>query len=271
MVGILINTLLTPRYRSVYGFSTPVRVRLGPVKLNLVAGADHLAALFKASKCMSTKSGVLLALENIFGTPSNVIPHYAADDSGVNAIPAPGSQVKPEHRLNFFQVRAAHKHLASNGLMGMTERFLGVLGRRISDSEVGHEWTEMPDLYTFLQYEIFNAAVEALCGKHLLTQYPGFVDDFWEFDRSAPTLFKGLPRWLTPKPYKVRQRLLDAIKNWHRLAREHSDFGKIGPEDEEWDPYWGSKLMRARANYTTGMHFMNADALASEDLGLIFA
>ena len=220
---------------------------------------------------MSTKSGVLIALENIFGTPSDVIPFYAADDSGVNSTPSPESRVKSEHRLNFFQVRAAHKHLAGHGLVQMTERFLGVLGQRIENSSIGSEWTEMADLYSFLQHEIFSAAVEALCGKYLLTQYPGFVDDFWEFDRSVPTLFKGLPRWLTPKPYQVRQRLLNAIKSWHRLAREHSDFTKTGPEDPEWDPYWGSKLMRARQNYTKGMHFMNADALAAEDLGLIFA
>lgn len=248
-----------------------MRVRLGPVKLHLVAGADHLSALFRASKSMSTKAGVLLALENIFGTPSKAISFYAADDSGVNSTPAPGSQIKPEHRLNFFQVRAAHKHLAGNGMVQMTERFLTVLGRRIENSQIGDEWTEMPDLYTFLQHEVFNAAVEALCGEHLLTQYPGFVDDFWEFDRSVPTLFKAFPRWLTPRPYKTRQRLLDAIKRWHKFARDHSDFTKIGPEDDEWDPYWGAKLMRARQNYTTGMHFMSADALASEDLGLIFA
>jgi hypothetical protein len=138
-------------------------------------------------------------------------------------------------------------------------------------NEIRDEWITMPDLYTFLQYEVFNAAVEALCGQYLLTQYPGFVDDFWEFDQSVPTLFKGLPRWLTPRPYKVRQRLLDAIKSWHRVAREYSDFTKSGPNDAEWDPYWGSKLMRARQHYTTGMHFMNADALAAEDLGPIFA
>ena len=254
-----------------YGFSTPVRIRLGPVKMYFVVGADHLAALFKASKGMSTKAGVLKALENMFGTPSDVIPFYAADDSGVNSIPAPGSRVKPEHRLNYFQVRAAHKHLAGSGMVKMTERFLSVLERRIEESHVGRDWIDMPDLYTFLQYEVFNAAVEALCGKYLLTQYPGFVDDFWEFDRSVPMLFKGLPRWLIPRPYRVRQRILDAIKSWHKLAREHSDSTKINAEDDEWDPYWGAKLMRARANYTKSMPFMNEDALAAEDLGLIFA
>lgn len=47
----------------------------------------------------------------------------------------------------------------------------------------------MPGLHTFLQYKSFAAAVEALCGQYLFTQYPGFMDDFWKFNRSVPTLF----------------------------------------------------------------------------------
>ena len=262
---------LTSYARENFGYSIPVRVRLGPMKLYLVSSADHFTSLFKASRCMSTKSGVLLALENIFGTPSNVIPFYAADDSGVNVAPLPGSKVKAEHRLNYHQVRAAHKHLSGPGLVHMTERFLMILRRRMDESQIGPEWIEMPDLYRFLQIEVFHAAVEAMCGSYLLSQYPTFVEDFWEFDRSAPMLFKALPRWISPKPYEVRGRLLEAIKNWHKLAHANSDCTKIGADDAEWDPYFGSKLIRARQEYCLGMEFMNADALAAEDLGLIFA
>lgn len=262
---------LTSYARENFGYSIPVRVRLGPMKLYLVSSADHFTSLFKASRSMSTKSGVLLALENIFGTPSNVIPFYAADDSGVNVAPLPGSKVKAEHRLNYHQVRAAHKHLSGPGLVHMTERFLMILRRRMDESQIGSEWIEMPDLYRFLQTEVFHAAVEAMCGSYLLSQNPTFVEDFWEFDRSAPTLFKALPRWISPKPYEVRGRLLEAIKKWHKLAHANSDCTKIGADDTEWDPYFGSKLIRARQEYCLGMEFMNADALAAEDLGLIFA
>ncbi|KAK4694385.1 hypothetical protein P7C71_g3190, partial [Lecanoromycetidae sp. Uapishka_2] len=51
----------------------------------------------------------------------------------------------------------------------------------------------------------------------------------------------------------------------------HSDFSKIGPSDPEWEPFYGSKLIRARQEYSSKMPFMNKDALAAEDLGLIFA
>ena len=239
----------------------------------LVSGAQHNVSLLsnKASRAMNTNGVVLLALENLYGTPHDVIPFYAADDSGINATPLPGSKVKPEHRINYFQTRAAHKHLTGSGLVQMTEFYIKVLKRRIDASQTESDWLDQPDLYNFLREEVFRAAVEAMCGSHLLTQSPTFVEDFWEFAASIPTLFKGLPKWMTPKAHRVRGRLLNAVKTWHKTAHENFDCTKTGPDDPEWEPYFGSKLIRIRQDYGRSMDFMNADALASEDLGLIFA
>lgn len=241
--------------------------------MHLVSGADHYVTIFnnQASRHMNTKAAVLMSLKNLFGTPANVIPFYAADNSGTTSTPLAGSRVKPEHRITYLQVKAAHKYLSGPALVQMTETFLNILEQRLKISHVGSEWVDQPDLYGFLQYEVFSAAAEALCGSHLLPQSPRFVEDFWEYVSSVPTLVKGLPRWISPKSYRVRGRLLDAIKRWHKMAHEHSDCSKTGTSDREWEPYFGSKLMRARQEYARGMEFMNADALAAEDLGLIFA
>ena len=220
---------------------------------------------------MNTKAAVLFSLKTLFGTPANVIPFYAADNSGVNSTPLPGSRVKPQHRITYLQVKAAHKYLSGPGLVQMTELYLDILKRRFHGNQIESEWVDQPDLYKFLQHEVFSAAVEALCGSYLLSQSPGFVEDFWEYVSLVPTLVKGLPRWISPKPYRVRGRLLDAIKRWHKMAREHSDCTEIDAGDPEWEPYFGSKLIKARQEYTRGMEFMNVDALAAEDLGLIFA
>ena len=153
----------------------------------------------------------------------------------------------------------------------MTDFYLNVLKRGCQSSQIGPEWVDHPDLYRFLQDKVFRAAVEAMCGRHLLSQSATFVDDFWEFVDSVPTLIKGLPRWLSPRPYRVRGRLLESIKRWHNLAHEKSDSSKIGADDPEWDSYFGSKLIRARQEYSRNMPWMNADVLAAEDLGLLFA
>ena len=225
----------------------------------------------KSSRCMNTKAAVLLALENMFGAPPSVIPFYAADNSGVNSAPLAGSGMRPEHRITYLQVKAAHKHLSGTGLTQMTQFFLCVLNKRFSQIGGQSEWVDRSDLYAFFQDEVFRAAVEALCGPHLLSKTPAFVEDFWQFVADVPTLIKGLPWFLAPRTYRTRQRLLNAIKSWHKYAIEHSDYSKIGPSDAEWEPYYGSKLIRARQEYSSKMPWMNEDALAAEDLGLIFA
>jgi len=107
----------------------------------LVSGADQYVSLFnnKASRCLNTKGAVLLALKNLFGTPVNVIPFYAADNSGVNSIPLPGSRVKPEHRITYFQTRAAYKYLSGSRLVQMTECFLKILKRQMDYSQIGSD------------------------------------------------------------------------------------------------------------------------------------
>ena len=55
------------------------------------------------------------------------------------------------------------------------------------------------------------------------------------------------------------------------MAHEHSNCTKISVNDPEWELYFGSKLVRARQEYSAGLEPMNADALAAEDLGLLFA
>lgn len=119
--------------------------------------------------------------------------------------------------------------------------------------------------------EVSRAVIESMCGTYILSLNPSLISDFWEFDRRVPLLYKGFPRWLCPSVYKARKRMLVSIKKWHKYGHEHSDCTKIGPADPDWDPYWGSKLVRARQEYGLRMGTLDADALAAEDLGLLFA
>lgn len=112
---------------------------------------------------MNNKDIVLISLENISAGPQ-LIPFYAADNFVIGPIPALGGQIKPQHRLNHFQIKAAHKHLSGDGLVQMTERFMSVLRQRIEKSQVEKDWAAMPDLYESRQFETSTAAIEALCG-----------------------------------------------------------------------------------------------------------
>ncbi|POS69547.1 hypothetical protein DHEL01_v212057 [Diaporthe helianthi] len=66
-------------------------------------------------------------------------------------------------------------------------------------------------------------------------------------------------------------RLIKYVKEWHRHAQEHVAFTHVSDEDPDWEPFWGSRLMRVRQRYEHDTNAMNEDARACEDVGLIWA
>ena len=108
-----------------------------------------------------------------------------------------------------------------------------------------------------------------MCGPIFLAIIPGLVDDFWTFITHIPTYTRILPKWFNPEAYRVRDKVIAAVKNWLRFAFEKSGLSK--PDDPIWDPYWGAKIMKERFTYAHKMSGMTTDARASEDLAIIFA
>lgn len=255
-----------------FGQSIPAGLRLGPMRLYLVGDPDHVNTLFKPTPAMSSNLALTIAMRNVLGTPDQVLPLYAEDDSGQLVRPMPGSQVLPENRIRYFHTKAAHEHIAGTSGIILGDFYMETLSRNISaDISVGTEWVEFPDLYDFILHLVFPAAVESLCGSSILSLNPTLIDDFSAFGRSIPALLKGVPRWLSPGAYKSRNKILAQIKRWHTSANEHSDCSRTGREDPEWDPYLGSKYIKARQRFLQGIEVMNADGRASEDLGFLFA
>ena len=211
-------------------------------------------------------------MKTVLGTPDHIVPLYTEDESGQTLKSMPGSHVRPENRIRYFHTKAAHQHLAGTNGIKLGERYMDILSRNVStDTSIGTEWLELPDLWLFIQNTVFLASTESLCGSYLLSLNPTLSQDFWAFDRSIPTLLKGLPRWLSPGAYKSRDKMLSVIKKWHAFANEHSNFSKTGPNDPEWDPYLGSKYVKARQRFLHEIEVMDANGRASEDLGLLFA
>ncbi|KAH9983420.1 hypothetical protein F4779DRAFT_640505, partial [Xylariaceae sp. FL0662B] len=144
------------------------------------------------------------------------------------------------------------------------------LRRNLDSFGIQEEWLELPDLYQFLQSYVFRSSVETIMGSKILNLNPSMTEDFWTFNYKIPAFLRCLPRWIIPKAYASRDRLLSGIKKWHAYANKHYDVSKMGPDDPEWEPFFRSKLVKARQQYALRMPQMNADARASEDLGLLF-
>ena len=238
----------------------------------LLGDPGHINVFFKPTQAISSNVVTPHFMKNVLGTPNHIIPVYSGDNSGPLLKPMPGSHIRPENRIRFLHTKAAHQHLAGTNGIRLGKRYMEILGRNVSiDNSVGTEWVELPDLWSFIQSLVFSTATEAMCGPFLLSLNPTLTKDFWAFDQDIPTLMKGLPRWLVPGAYKRRDKALNSIKKWHAFASEHSDISKIGPSEPEWDPFFGTKYVKARQRFLQGIDIMDADGRASEDLGLLFA
>lgn len=208
-------------------------------------------------------------MERFFGTTKRALRFYNEDDSGISLQPHPESRIEPEHRVYYHTHKVTQEFMSGPGLAVFTSRFQDSLRTQISKSEINENWVELPDLFSFLRDMLSTAAVTTMCGPSLLALSPNMVQDLWDFDRSLPSFFKGYPRWLAPKAWKSRQRCLDNFKRWQAFAAQNFDNSCIGKDGH--DPYYGAPLMRSRQEYFSKMESLDQDALASENVGLMWA
>lgn len=257
--------------RDIYGPSVPVGVKMGPLQSYLISSASAFMSLTKSSQHLTPKPAIAVAMENVFGTPPGAIHVYKEDDSGITPTPLAGTNVEPKKRIWYHHSKAAHTYLSGKSLQALGARFMDLLGHDIAtDESIGTEWVDQPDLYVFWQDQIFEAALGALFGPHLLRLNPTFTRDFWNYVGGMSTLMMGLPKWMTPGSWAKREKVLEGIKRWHRFAVQHCDPAKeAGGKD--WDEYWGSTYLKARYSFVSAIPVMTEDAHAADDLALMVA
>ena len=251
-----------------YG-NVPVRVRLPMIDFYMIFGDANIVHLFRQSRNTVNKTYRLLAVSNMFGMPAKAKDFIAADNSGLNVNPHPMSNVKPEHRIDYLTHALLNRFLTGPGLEPLVSRFRDNLLSQFTRLNVSSEWIEMPDLYGFIKTQMFNASVEAMCGPYILTLNPTFCDDFWKFDEGLSDLAKSYPRWWIPTTYGARDRCLAHVKKWHEFLREHCHGMESGISDG-YDPKLGADIMRYRQKLYSEMGAIDTDAMASEDLGMLW-
>lgn len=238
--------------------------------MTLLSGSDNLLSIWKQSQKLTTKGYRALLANNMFGFPESASSFYMADNSGLGRYPHPDSNILPEHRIDYLTHSSVARFLTGTGLMPLSQRFMENLAEQLSTNHIGHDWDSLSDLYSIFQTDVFRAALKAAFGTYILFLTPEFCQDFWAFDNGLALLAKGFPRWLTPAPYKARDKCLENIKKWHHFTKGISHNAKAVNVDD-WDPYFGAGVMRYRQELYSKMEAMDADGVASEDLGLIWA
>ncbi|KAJ3577850.1 hypothetical protein NPX13_g2717 [Xylaria arbuscula] len=220
-----------------YSWERPIQFRAAGKRFTVFANPQHIETIYKNSRFISARSITEIASRNIVGIPADVMPYYQADDSGMAAEVMKGSKVLQEDRILYQQAHTAQKYLAAP--------YLDLLVKR-------------------------SHAREAMMGSKILDLNPDLVADFWTAKDAAPDFFRGLPRWLKPKIYTARERVVKAIGKWHDYAFAHGDHILTEPGDPDWGPIWGSKYVKARENYMIKMKPLTTHIRAAEDWGLMF-
>lgn len=241
----------------------------GACTLNLGGKANHILfspsavqALFKARG--PGRDGFNLQIVNkAFGLDLKECLRYfgigeGPDHTGVTPV---------QQQDNFHH----HYMLEKKAVNELTANFMRVLNDQITHaSKAERKEEEEVGLYAWLQDRMFTASTTALMGSRMLEVYPNLREDFFIFDRELLTMFFGVPKWLSPTPYRVREKALDALIEWQRRTQEECKGDPADPAgDIDWEPVYGSRVNRARQRYYASRG-LSVRTRAGMDLGFLF-
>ena len=203
--------------------------------------------------------------------PKGAANFYLSDDSGIQHTPFHNSKVAPDQRIKYLTHLSMAKLLSGSGLKPFAERFAtNVVKQLDARNKINTEWTHLPNFFHFFRDELLIATTRAICGEHLLQLNPSWTNDFWDFDNGVPSLAKRFPWWLAPSAYAARDRCLGNLKKWYEFVEREVECNSEAVDVKERDSLWGSEFMKSRHDMWSKIGAMNADAQASEDLGLIW-
>ncbi|KAK7943562.1 uncharacterized protein PG986_012675 [Apiospora aurea] len=136
------------------------------------------------------------------------------------------------------------------------------------DSKTGEALILFPWLRSFM----FKASATSFFGEHLFKEYPGLMSDFWEFEPMFLDLLFGVPKFVNSVPHTLQQKVHRGMTAWVE-ANDRAMGDKVpSPDapDVDWEPRWGSRLVRAREALFKSLG-ISAAGRASFELGMMFA
>ncbi|KAF2676573.1 cytochrome P450 [Lentithecium fluviatile CBS 122367] len=264
----LIENLTVNHYKT-----TPFGMRFGPIKMYIVTDPKHVQSLFRKTLLgLRADLGLNVAIGPVLGIPKEDQAIYHEDTSGQRLKPWPGSNVPAHRRIRHLHVKASHDFLAGINGLKLGKVYLRVLERNLSaDRSIGGKWTDRTDLFKFVSKAVFLAGTESVFGMAILELNPTLHEDYSAFTQHIHTYMKGCPRWAARKAYQARDKMVDTMRRWNQYCEEHGDNTKTGLNDPDWEPVFGGKFPKQRAKMFRESGGMSEAAMASENLGLLFA
>ncbi|KAF2627925.1 hypothetical protein BU25DRAFT_448372 [Macroventuria anomochaeta] len=198
---------------------------------------------------------------------------FAVDNTGLSRTPLSGTNVKPEHRIDYLMHTFIVQFMTGKNLKSLARLFALSMETRLRNASCVDGSEAYESLYDFIKVNIFHSSVTAMFGKQLFDIGPNMCDRFWNFEEGIPEVAKGLPRFIYPKQYKVRDVCLETFWKWQRDLdeRRHLDPDTAHELAKKYfNDFFGSGIIKKRHSAFAKMEVMGADARASEDLALLW-
>lgn len=243
-----------------YGELAPFVVRAGPLSFLLIRDAAQIKRVLE-SENMTPKGRHGRLFDKTFGTPQATLA----------AIQATAAGRSRSEDLDYVHSRVPRQYCSGAGLKSMAEAYTGLLSQNLGNKMFqDRTWTEIEDLWSFLQIEVTRAMLTTLFGQKLLKVYPKVMKDLWEFDANLDSLSTGMPRFLIPNAYKMRDRLLENLEKWLKSTNGYEAQSTASEsEGTAWDPNQGAGYFRATDRAITELGFADGQTRAAAALAMM--
>lgn len=246
-----------------------IRIALLNDDLYLVHGSKNITELFRTAQ-LTVNITYGIVLKYCFGLKEEAVQSYISDTSGSQKKPIEDSHVTNGNRVSYITHENLLEGFLGSGLEPTCIRFEKSLEESWSSMPIFNEWQEFPDLRALFEGHMGLAVIKSIFGSKIIDQHPHLVHDLWEYDKVIICLAKRIPKFWLPEAYRLRDKLVLCVKEWHQSVRRHICM-EPGIHNASFDEIWGSKMIRERYELLTSVKGQDADSVASADLGLLWA
>ncbi|KAF2647656.1 cytochrome P450 [Lophiostoma macrostomum CBS 122681] len=225
----------------------------------MVAGARYTQNLLGPPHIMDPNMFHTLLMDKHWNMSKNEIKLFENDTSGRRKTPTLGMEHIPTERRHWYNHHLLYAEFLSSAkyTQCLADTFLRLFSERLR-AESSHLWTTV-SLHEFMKLNMTEAAIKSMFGSKILELNPDLIRTYWEFDEVAGILVWGLPRFLSPHPYAIRDRLHSMTSQMTDYAWQNFDWN--GPDvSADWDPYFGSRFSREVARWFRNAGFSDRTA-----------
>ncbi|CAO2647700.1 Nn.00g086220.m01.CDS01 [Neocucurbitaria sp. VM-36] len=238
-----------------FGDGSPFFVDAAGQKILIILDPEHIKGVLRSATELDPNPFIHdKILSALMGSPQEAIAYYKSDQSNTDHI----------------QTTHIRQHTTGPGLVSLDKRLFDTLKRSVAQAirpQADSEWTEISDLYAFFEHHVTLAIAETLLGSAIVQSYPEIISDLWIHIEHTDHFFMGLPRFMIPKAYAARDRLLKNIRNWSTKSQILRQQNAV---DSHWDAVAGSALLQEREKLYGEMPGHDEYGRAAQTLGLLY-